>query len=106
MSKNLEPIRELENVKIYKDFGAFGDGKWQKHLTLASWFGNEPKYDLRTWNEDMTKCGKGISLESSELYDLLTMLEDALGVGEDDDSESEDEYSYGGIEDEFEDEID
>lgn len=74
----LKPIKELDNVKIYKDFGAFGDGKWQKHLTLVSWFGKEPKYDLRAWNEDMTSFGKGISLDSSEVYDLVMLLEKAL----------------------------
>lgn len=88
MSNNLKPIKELENVTIYKDFGAFGEGKWQKHLTLVSWFGKDPKYDIRAWNEDMTKFGKGISLDSSDLYDLLVLVEDALG-GEDSDSDSE-----------------
>ena len=58
-----KPIVELENVTIYKDFGSFGEGAWQKHLTLASWFGKEAKYDLRPWNSDMTKCGKGVSLD-------------------------------------------
>lgn len=80
--KELKPIKELENVKIYKDFGAFGDGKWQKHLTLVSWFDKEPKYDLRPWNEDMTKFGKGISLDSSDLYDLMVLLENTLGGSE------------------------
>ena len=73
-----KPVVELENVTVYKVFGSFGDGAWQKKLTLASWFGGEPKYDLRPWNKDMTKCGKGIVLEDSELYDLLCLIEDAL----------------------------
>lgn len=71
-------IKKLENVTIYKDFGAFGDGEWQKHLTLCSWFGNEPKYDLRAWNSDMSKFGKGITLEDSELYDLWDLIEDSV----------------------------
>lgn len=85
----LKPIKELENVTIYKDFGAFGEGKWQKHLTLVSWFGKDPKYDIRAWNEDMTKFGKGVSLDSSDLYDLLVLLEDALGVTEEELEENE-----------------
>lgn len=85
----MKPIKELENVTIYKDFGAFGEGEWQKHLTLVSWFGKDPKYDIRAWNEDMTKCGKGVSLDSSDLYDLLVLLEDALGVNEEELEENE-----------------
>lgn len=85
----MKPIKELENVTIYKDFGAFGEGKWQKHLTLVSWFGKDQKYDIRAWNEDMTKFGKGVSLDSSDLYDLLVLLEDALGVTEEELEENE-----------------
>lgn len=66
------------SYEIKKDFGGFGDGKWQKHLTLISWNGAEPKYDIRTWNDDMTKMGKGITLTDAELYDLLVMIEGAL----------------------------
>ena len=64
--------------EIINDFGAFGDGAWQKHLTLISWNGNEPKYDLRAWNEDMTKCKKGITLTLEEVIDLQGMLEKIL----------------------------
>lgn len=64
--------------EVIKDFGSFGEGKWQKHLTLMKWGNNDPKYDLRSWNEDMTKCGKGVTLTDSELFDLLGMIEDAL----------------------------
>lgn len=85
------PVVELENVTVYKVFVSFGDGAWQKKLTLASWFGGEPKYDLRPWNKDMTKCGKGIVLEDSELYDLLCLIEDALDCGDSSDEDYEEE---------------
>lgn len=89
MRKLDKPVVELENVTVYKVFGSFGDGAWQKKLTLASWFGGEPKYDLRPWNKDMTKYGKGIVLEDSELYDLLCLIEDALDGDEEDTSEED-----------------
>lgn len=69
--------QELD-FEVLKDFGAFGEGKWQKHLTLTRWGDNEPKYDIRPWNEDMTKMGKGITLTDSELYDLSCMIEDVF----------------------------
>lgn len=73
-----ECVVELENVKVIKDFGSFGEGEWQKHLTLTSWFGREPKYDIRPWKDDMSKYGKGITLDDGELFDLLSLIEDAL----------------------------
>lgn len=70
--------KKIEYV-IEKDYGAFGDGKWQKHLAKVSWNGNDAKFDIRPWNEDMTQAGRGITLDDAEAFDLLTMLEDALG---------------------------
>lgn len=66
------------SFEIIKDFGSFGDGEWQKHLTLIKWGNNKPKFDLRAWNQDMSKCGKGITLTDSDLYDLSCLIEDAL----------------------------
>lgn len=66
------------SYEIIKDYGSFGEGKWQKHLTLMKWGDNEPKYDLRTWNEDMTKMGKGITLSKEDIFDLAGILEDVL----------------------------
>ena len=65
--------------EIVEDYGSFGEGKWQKHLTKVSWNGREPKFDIRPWNEDMTRPGKGITLDDGELYDLMGLIEDALG---------------------------
>lgn len=64
--------------EIIKDFGGFGEGKWQKHLTLIKWGDNKPKYDIRPWNEDMTKCGKGVTLDKEDIFDLMNMFEDIL----------------------------
>ncbi len=66
--------------KVEKDFGAFGEGKWQKHLTLTSWNGNEAKFDIRPWNEDMSKCGKGITFDDAELYDLQALIDGAFSA--------------------------
>lgn len=47
---------------------------WRKELNLISWNGKEPKYDLRSWSEDHSKMGKGITLSDAE----LSALKDAL----------------------------
>lgn len=68
------------SFEVVKDYGEIGDtgGKWQLHLALVSFNGNEPKYDIRQWNEDMTKMGKGVRLDDGQLYDLMCMIEDAM----------------------------
>lgn len=63
---------------IEKDFGSFGDGKWVKHLSLVKWNGGEAKYDIRSWNDDMTKCNKGVTLTLEELMDLRDLIDQAI----------------------------
>lgn len=51
--------------------------KWQKELNLISWSGKEPKYDLRDWDPEHEKMGKGVTLTEKELrslYDILSKM--------------------------------
>lgn len=47
---------------------------WSKELNLISWNEREPKYDLRDWNENHDKMGKGITLTKEELIQLKETL--------------------------------
>ena len=84
------------SFEIKKDIGAFGDGRWQKHLTLISWGGREPKYDIRAWNESMTIPNKGVTLTKEDLYDLYNLIEEELGLADD----SSDDGDFGEEDDE------
>jgi hypothetical protein len=47
---------------------------WRKELNRVSWNGGEPKYDVRDWDGEHQKMGKGVTLTETEmrkLYDLL-----------------------------------
>lgn len=68
------------SFNVVKDFGVIGDtgGKWQTHLALVSFNDKEPKYDIRQWNEDMSRMGKGVQLNDGQLYDLMCMIEDVF----------------------------
>lgn len=44
---------------------------WRKELTLTKWFDNEPKYDIRDWSSDYSKCGKGVTLSNEEMNVLM-----------------------------------
>lgn len=47
---------------------------WSKELNLVSWNDREPKYDLRDWNENHDKMGKGVTLTQEELDKLKETL--------------------------------
>lgn len=54
--------KDLEN-KIVREIGILSTSSsgWDKVLTLNSWNGAELKYDLRAWNIDRDRCGKGVT---------------------------------------------
>ena len=49
---------------------------WTKELNLISWNDKEPKYDLRDWDSEHKKMGKGITLSVDELKKLKEILND------------------------------
>lgn len=51
---------------------------WKKELNLISWNDKEAKYDLRDWDQEREKMGKGVTLtvdELKKLRDLLNAME-------------------------------
>ena len=47
---------------------------WTKELNKGSWNEREPKYDLREWNPDHSRMGKGITLTDEEVETLKAIL--------------------------------
>lgn len=47
---------------------------WTKELNLVSWNEKEPKYDLRDWDREHKKMGKGITLSVEELKALREIV--------------------------------
>ncbi len=47
---------------------------WIKELNFISWNGREPVYDLRTWDENHERMGKGITLTENDLKNLKDLL--------------------------------
>lgn len=45
-----------------------------KELNKVSWNEREPKYDLREWNPDHSRMGKGITLTDEEVETLKAIL--------------------------------
>lgn len=61
---------------IYKHIGDLSSANngWIKELNLISWNSREPVYDIRTWNEEHTKYGKGITITSKQMAALKELL--------------------------------
>ncbi|SCY88938.1 YdbC family protein [Alkaliphilus peptidifermentans] len=47
---------------------------WNKELNLVSWNNRDPKYDIREWDPQHEKMGKGITLSKEELKALKDIL--------------------------------
>ena len=58
--------------EIIKKIGVLSETEkgWKKEINLVKWNDFAPKYDLRDWNEDHTRMGKGITLTEDELNKL------------------------------------
>lgn len=64
--------------EIINHIGIISEGSkgWKKELNLISWNGREPKYDIRDWDPNHDKMGKGITLSKEELLELRNRLTD------------------------------
>lgn len=62
--------------KIIEHYGILSTSKagWHKELNLISWNDGEPKLDLRDWDPDHVKMGKGITLTEEEAAALAELL--------------------------------
>ena len=62
--------------EIYEHIGNISDPNngWTKELNFISWNNREPVYDIRSWNEDHTKMGKGVTITVGEMKKLKELL--------------------------------
>lgn len=47
---------------------------WNLELNLISWGGRPAKYDIRSWDPEHKKMGKGITFTKEELSSLRELL--------------------------------
>ena len=63
--------------EIIEILGVIGEGAkgWKKEVNLISWNGRAPKIDIRDWDGNHEKMGKGITLTTEEAKKLLEILD-------------------------------
>ena len=61
---------------IEKEIGIISQSSngWNKELNLVSWNNRESKYDIRDWDENHQKMGKGLTFTREELLSLKELL--------------------------------
>ena len=52
---------------------------YHKELNMVSWFGKEPKLDIRGWSDGHEKMTKGISLTEDEFIQIAQAGLEKLG---------------------------
>jgi len=74
-------MKELE-IEIVRRIGIISENAsgWQKQLNVISWNKGSPKFDIRDWSPDGTKCGKGITFNDEEGQILLDLLKGEFNV--------------------------
>lgn len=68
-------MSESIKCEILENFIKFPESRgYHLELNLVKWGENEPKYDLRRWNEDRSRMTKGATLSKEELLILRDEL--------------------------------
>jgi len=63
--------------EIKRSIGVIGEGSkgWKKEVNIVSWNDRKPKLDIRDWDENHEKMGKGVTLTKSEVLELQKLLD-------------------------------
>lgn len=72
--------------EILNELGVISEGNkgWKKEFNRMSWNGEEAKYDIRSWDSNHSKMGKGITLTEEELRKLSELILEELKILDED----------------------
>jgi len=68
----------IENYGIFSGVNSKSAKSWNKEVNLVSWNGRAAKIDIRSWQNDHEKCGKGIAITFEEAEELIKLLNKAV----------------------------
>ena len=71
---SMETDKKLECTIVEELATLSESGSWRKQLNIVQWGNNIAKYDIRSWNEDNTKMGKGVTPSLEEIRTLKKAL--------------------------------
>lgn len=62
------------NYEIVEEIAVLSENSkshWTKQINRVSWYGRDPKYDIRDWAPDREKYGKGVTLSDEEFAEFV-----------------------------------
>jgi len=64
--------------EIVKKIGVLSESSngWKKEVNIISWNERKPKLDIRDWDENHERMGKGITLTREEAENLKEIIKD------------------------------
>lgn len=71
-TKDNKPVR----FKVVEHIATLSSNEtgWRKELNKVSWNGSEAKFDIRSWKDDYSKVGKGVTLFEDEMIVLANAI--------------------------------
>lgn len=68
--------RQDITVEIVKELAVLEERNagWRLELNLVRWNGGDVKYDIRPWNEDHSRSGKGITLTEDNMQAIVKCI--------------------------------
>lgn len=64
------------SYEIVEEIGVLSHtGSWSLELNRIAWNGGAPKYDIRKWNADHSRMGKGVTLTDTEMDELIALVQ-------------------------------
>ena len=78
ISKEAKKMAEIKYEITEKIAVLSEKGNWTKELNKVSWNDRAAKFDLRDWNHEEGKMGKGVTLSDEEAKVLMEALEKVL----------------------------
>ena len=64
------------SFEIQKSFGVLSknDKEWQKEINIVRWHENRPKLDIRDWDSEHKKMGRGITFTPEEVEKAIEVF--------------------------------
>ena len=67
----------FEIIKHYGVISSENSG-WTRELNMVAWNHGEPKFDIRSWDENHTRMTRGITMTNDEAVNLVKLLKNAV----------------------------
>lgn len=63
--------------EIIESLGVISESNkgWTKELNLVAWNNYAPKYDIREWDPEHEKMGKGLTFTKDEIVELKNLID-------------------------------